>query len=80
MPAAAARLRQKTSSTSFARQSYGEWHHLPRGWHAFILGRMTLALTDNQLEAVVSAARTLPVEKRDIFLRRIAAMLTLRGR
>ena len=41
---------------------------------------MTLALTDNQLSTVMAGARTLPVEKRDLYLQRIAAMLALRGR
>ena len=39
-----------------------------------------LGLTDNQLRTVMDAAATVPVEKRDIYLRRIAAMLTMRGR
>ena len=39
-----------------------------------------IALTDNQLRTVMDMARTLPVEKRDVYLRRIAAMLTQRGR
>lgn len=39
-----------------------------------------LGLTDTQLAAVMDAARTLPVEKRDLYLQRIAAMLTQRGR
>jgi Mg-chelatase subunit ChlI len=39
-----------------------------------------LGLTDNQLATVMDAARTLSVEKRDVFLQRIAAMLALRGR
>jgi hypothetical protein len=39
-----------------------------------------IGLTDTQLGIVMSAARVLPVEKRDTFLRRIAAMLALRGR
>jgi hypothetical protein len=39
-----------------------------------------IALTDSQLKAVMDAARTLPVEKRDVYLNRIAAMLALRGR
>ena len=39
-----------------------------------------LGLTDIQLGTVMDAARTLPVEKRDLFLQRIAAMLALRGR
>jgi hypothetical protein len=39
-----------------------------------------LGLTDNQLRAVMDMARALPVEKRDLYLQRIAAMLTMRGR
>ena len=39
-----------------------------------------LGLTDTQLATVMDAARTLPVEKRDLYLQRIAAMLTMRGR
>jgi hypothetical protein len=39
-----------------------------------------LGLTDNQLRVVMDAARTLPIEKRSIYLQRIAAMLTMRGR
>ena len=39
-----------------------------------------LGLTDSQLATVMDAARTLPVEKRDVYLQRIAAMLTMRGR
>ena len=39
-----------------------------------------LGLTDNQLRTVMDTARTLPVEKRDLYLQRIAAMLTQRGR
>ena len=39
-----------------------------------------LGLTNTQLAAVMDAARTLPVEKRDLYLQRIAAMLTQRGR
>jgi hypothetical protein len=39
-----------------------------------------LGLTDNQLTTVMGMARTLPVEKRDLYLQRIAVMLTLRGR
>ena len=34
-----------------------------------------LGLTDTQLAAVMDAARTLPVEKRDVFLQRVAALL-----
>ena len=39
-----------------------------------------IGLTDTQLKIVMSSARVLPVEKRDVFLQRIAAMLALRGR
>ena len=39
-----------------------------------------LGLTDNQLRVVMDAAHMVPVEKRDVYLRRIAAMLTMRGR
>ena len=35
-----------------------------------------LGLTDYQLKIVMGAARSVPVEKRDTFLQRIAAMLT----
>ena len=34
-----------------------------------------LGLTDTQLAAVMDLARTLPVEKRDVFLQRVAALL-----
>ena len=40
-----------------------------------IIIRHMLGLTDNQLGTVMDAARTLPVEKRDLYLQRIAAML-----
>jgi hypothetical protein len=39
-----------------------------------------IGLTDIQLKTVMNAARSIPVEKRDVFLRRIAAMLAMRGR
>ena len=39
-----------------------------------------LGLTDTQLSAVMDAARTLPVERRDTFLQRVGAMLRMRGR
>ena len=39
-----------------------------------------IGLTDYQLKVVMGAARHLPVEKRDLYLQRIAAMLALRGR
>ena len=48
-------------------------------WSALSYRRM-LGLSDNQLAAVMDAAAAVPVEKRDIYLRRIAAMLTMRGR
>jgi hypothetical protein len=39
-----------------------------------------LGLTDYQLKIVMGAARSVPVEKRDVYLQRIAAMLAMRGR
>jgi hypothetical protein len=39
-----------------------------------------VSLTDNQLAIVTNAAKSLPVEKRDLYLQRIAAMLAMRGR
>ena len=39
-----------------------------------------IGLTDTQLKIVMNAALLVPVEKRDTFLQRIAAMLALRGR
>jgi hypothetical protein len=39
-----------------------------------------IGLTDIQLKIVMNAARMLPVEKRDVYLQRIAAILALRGR
>ena len=44
-----------------------------------IIQRM-LGLTDNQLRVVMDAAHIVPIEKRDVYLQRIAAMLTMRGR
>ena len=38
-----------------------------------------LALSDEQLTTVITAAGGLPVEKRSVFLERIAARLQLRG-
>jgi hypothetical protein len=38
-----------------------------------------LALSDSQMEAVMTAAVGLPVEKRSVFLERVAARLELRG-
>ena len=42
--------------------------------------RHMIGLTDHQLKIVMDAARAVPVEKRETFLQRIAAMLALRGR
>jgi hypothetical protein len=42
-------------------------------------GRM-IALTDRQLAIVLDRAKTMPPEKRDIFLRRLGARLRLEGR
>ena len=42
--------------------------------------RRMLGLTDNQLQSVMDAARTLPVERRDTFLQRVGAMLRMRGK
>jgi hypothetical protein len=39
-----------------------------------------ISLRDNQLDVVMRAAATVPVEKRSQFLERVAAMLALRGR
>ena len=39
-----------------------------------------IGLTDVQLGMVMQAARLVPVENRDTFLQRIAAMLAIRGR
>ena len=39
-----------------------------------------LALSDTQLAVVMTAAGGLPVEKRALFLERVAAWLQLRGR
>lgn len=39
-----------------------------------------LGLSDHQLDVIMDSARVAPVEKRDVFLQRIGAMLTLRGR
>ena len=39
-----------------------------------------IGLTDTQLGTVMDMARTLPVEKRDLYMQRIAAMLAVRGR
>ena len=37
--------------------------------------RAMLGLTDNQLDTVMDAARAVPVERRDVYLQRIGAML-----
>jgi hypothetical protein len=56
-------------------------HHVRHRHHSCgIIRHMTMGLTDSQLAAVIDAARSLPVEKRDVYLQRIAAMLTMRGR
>ena len=39
-----------------------------------------VSLSDAQLANVMQTARVVPVEKRDVYLQRIAAMLALRGR
>ena len=39
-----------------------------------------ISLTDHQLSILTDAARTLPIERRDIFLQRCGAMLRMRGR
>ena len=46
----------------------------------WIIIRHMLGLTDSQLTTVMDMARVLPVEKRSIYLKRIAAMLMMRGR
>ena len=38
-----------------------------------------VSLSDRQLAAVMDAGRTLPIERRDLFLQRVGAMLTMRG-
>ena len=42
--------------------------------------REMIALNDAQLKTVMTAAAQVPHEKRDLYLQRVAAMLTLRGR
>jgi hypothetical protein len=42
--------------------------------------RMLMALSDHQLALVIVGANGLPVDKRDVYLQRIAAMLAMRGR
>jgi hypothetical protein len=52
---------------------------IPRKGHGIIIRHM-LGLTDSQLGIVMDMARSLPVEKRDLYFRRIGAMLVQRGR
>jgi hypothetical protein len=40
---------------------------------------MTLGLSDSQLRYVAAAAQPLPIKKRSLFLRRLAAHLEVRG-
>ena len=51
---------------------------MPSRYRCGIIRHM-LGLTDNQLATVMDMARTLPVEKRDLYLRRVGAMLAVRG-
>jgi hypothetical protein len=39
-----------------------------------------IGLTDPQLKIIMTAANAVPVERRDIFLQRVGAMLRMRGR
>ena len=39
-----------------------------------------IGLTDSQLKIIMTAANTVPVERRDIFLQRVGAMLSMRHR
>ncbi|MGC1856769.1 MAG: hypothetical protein WA725_08430, partial [Pseudolabrys sp.] len=39
-----------------------------------------VGLTDSQLKIVMTAANSLPVERRSVFLERVGAMLRMRGR
>ena len=79
----------------FSRLRRGRRGHAPRGRiqpreiipagvfrkrSFWIILRHMIGLTDTQLKIIMQAARVLPVEKRDTFLQRIAAMLALRGR
>jgi hypothetical protein len=45
----------------------------------WIILRPMLELTDSQLATVMDAARILPIEKRSVYLQRIAQMLKMRG-
>jgi hypothetical protein len=67
---------QKLNQLAFpARGLTGFARTAPARHYAGMIG-----LTDTQLGTVMDAARTLPPEKRDLYLQRIAAMLTMRGR
>jgi hypothetical protein len=39
-----------------------------------------ISLSDHQMDVVTDTASIVPVERRDIFLERVGAMLTMRGR
>ena len=69
--------RGDVASRSAASGICGTWYEIIPFW--IIIAGM-IGLTDIQLKIVMNAARSIPVEKRDIFLQRIAAMLALRGR
>jgi hypothetical protein len=43
------------------------------------IGLAPIALSDHQLETVMTAANPVPVERRGIFLERVGAMLRMRG-
>ena len=43
------------------------------------IGLAPIALSDHQLETVMTAANAVPVERRGIFLQRVGAMLRMRG-
>jgi hypothetical protein len=47
--------------------------------NALVVSQTMLALSDGQLTIVMTAARGLPVEKRSVFLERVAARLQLLG-
>ena len=40
---------------------------------------LPFSLTDHQMQTVMLAARSLPVEKRDVYLRRLASLLQFHG-
>jgi hypothetical protein len=54
------------------------WHHAIHGVTGDMAARFNTA--SPQLRIVMQGASALPVEKRDLYLQRIAAMLALRGR